>query len=99
MSIFVEMFTEKEMQLPLTIINQPENATIRTFPAFINVRFNVGLSHFKQIKSDDLKAVFDYNEISKGINKQKVKIVNQASYISNLRHSPEEVEYLIEINW
>ena len=98
MSIFVEMFTEKQMQLPLTIINQPKNITIRTFPAFINVRFNVGLSHFKQIKPDDLKAVFDYSEISKGTNKQKIKIVNQASYISNLRHSPEEVEYLIEIN-
>ena len=98
MSIFVEMFTEKKMQLPLTIINQPENITIRTFPAFINVRFNVGLSHFRQIKPDDLKAVFDFNEITKGTNKQKIKIVNQASYISNLRHSPEEVEYLIEIN-
>ncbi|MBN2766996.1 MAG: hypothetical protein JXR27_11545 [Paludibacteraceae bacterium] len=97
-SIFVEMFTEKQIQLPLTIINQPENVIIRTFPAFINLTFNVGLSHFKSIKPGDLKAVFDYSNLKKGENKQRIQILNKANYISNLRFTPQEVEYLIEIN-
>lgn len=96
-SIFVEMFTEKKMQLPVLIVNQPNNQVIRTFPAFVNVTFNVGLSHFNSIKLDEISIELDYNEIIKnGEAKQLLKINNKAPYISNIRIFPEEVEYLIE---
>jgi len=96
-SIYVEMFTEKKMQLPISIVNCPPNIIIRTFPAFVNVTFNVGLSHFKSVNSNDLKIVFDYNDIIKSDNlKYSLKIQNETSYISNIRISPNEVEYLLE---
>ena len=97
-SIFVEMFTEKKMQLPVTVINCPENKIIRTFPAFVNVSFNVGMSHFNSIKQDDLMVVLDYNEIAKDNNlKQKLRIENNTSFVSNLKAVPQEVEYIIEM--
>jgi hypothetical protein len=96
-SIYVEMFTEKKMQLPISIVNCPPNIIIRTFPAFVNVTFNVGLSHFKSVNTNDLKIVFDYNDIIKSDNlKYSLKIQNETSYISNIRISPNEVEYLLE---
>lgn len=98
-SIFVEMFTEKNIQLPVTIINCPERITIRTFPAIVNVTFNVGMSHFNAISSDDLSVVFDYNEIEYNkTSKQTLKLINTKSFISNVKVDPAEVEYIIEMN-
>jgi hypothetical protein len=96
--LFVEMFTEKNIQLPITIINCPENVVIRTFPAMINVTFNVGMSHFNAINSEDLSAVLDYSEIEHNQStKQTLKLINTKSFISNVKFEPEEVEYIIEM--
>lgn len=97
-SIFVEMFTEKSIQLPVTIQNCPENIIIRTFPALVNVTFNVGMSHFSAINSEDLIVVFDYNEIVQNQeSKHALKLINTKSFISNVKIDPAEVEYIIEI--
>jgi len=96
-SVFVEMFTEKKVQIPITFSNCPRNLSIRTFPALVNVTYNVGLSHFNMFKSTDIQVMLDYNELKSGKHsKQKLKIINNTSHISNLRISPEEVEFLLE---
>ena len=98
LNIFVEMFTEKKLELPVTVINCPGNITVRTFPAKVNVSFNVGLSQFNAVNNSNLQVIFDFNEIVKGNQvKQRLKISTQNSHISNLRISPSEVEYLIEV--
>lgn len=96
-NIFVEMFTEKKMQLPVTVINCPAFITVRTFPAFVNVVLNVGMSHFNSVHPDDIAVIFDYNEMVNGAAKQKLKINNKTSYISNVRIEPSEIEYIMEM--
>ncbi|MDD3078219.1 MAG: YbbR-like domain-containing protein [Paludibacter sp.] len=97
-SIYVEMFTEKKLQIPVTVINCPENIMIKTFPAFVNVTCNVGMSHFSQVNEKDLTVLFDYNDIRKSDNsKLRLKFINRRPYITNVRISPVDVEYLIEM--
>lgn len=97
-SLFVEMFTEKNIQLPVEVVNCPANIVIRTFPANVNLIFNVGMSHFNSLKDNDLSVNVDYNDIKNNAKlKQKLNIVNTASYISNVRVMPQEVEYIIEM--
>ncbi|MCE5331965.1 MAG: hypothetical protein LLF95_07475 [Bacteroidales bacterium] len=97
-SIFVEMFTEKKIQLPVLISNCPENLAVKTFPAFVSVTFNVGLSHFNSVSEKDLTVMLDYNDIAKDRKtKQKLKFINTTAFISNVRIEPQEVEYIIEI--
>ncbi len=97
-SIFVEMFTEKELQLPVSILNCPENLTIKTFPAFVNVKFNIGMSHFNSVSEKDMTVMLDYNDIAKDRKtKQQLKFINTTAFISNVRIEPQEVEYIIEI--
>lgn len=98
-SIYVEMFTEKKMTLPVTVINTPEHMTVRTFPAMVNVTFNVGMSHFNTIRQDDVLLLFDYNQLKNSDDpKQKLIIQNNTTYISNIRLEPDEVEYVVESN-
>lgn len=96
-SIFVELFTEKKITIPVTNINCPENLSIRTFPAFVNATYSVGLSHFNSIDPNSIQVYLDYNDLKKSKDsKQKLKISNSSSNISNLRISPQEVEFILE---
>ena len=92
------MFTEKKQQIPVTLVNVPEKMNVRVFPVVIDVTYNIGLSNFRKIKSNDIQAVFDYNEVKKNQKrKHKLQVINHSPYISNLRFSPDEVEFLLEV--
>lgn len=95
--IFVEPFTERKVQIPVTSINCPRNMSIRTFPAFVNVTYTVGLSQFNTLSSNDIQVYLDYNDLKLSKqSKQLLKIKNNASHISNIRISPTEVEFILE---
>ncbi len=95
--IFVEMFTENKIEVPITIINAPDNVNVRLFPHTVNVTYNVGLSNFNRVKENDIQVIFDYAEAKELQRRRyKLQIKNNSKYISSLRTSPERVEFLIE---
>jgi len=97
LGIFAEMFTEKEMYFPVIVQNCPPGIIVRTFPAQLNVKFNVGLTQYKNVKEADLKLVVDFNDIIKeNSGKYKIKIADKAGYLSNIQIENDEVEYIIE---
>jgi len=96
-SLFVEPFTERKVQIPIGILNCPANLSIRTFPAYVNVTYIVGLSHFNSLIPSDLLVYLDYNDLKTSKqSKQALKIKNNTSHISNIRISPQEVEFILE---
>jgi len=95
--VFVEPFTERKVQIPVIAVGCPPNLSIRTFPAFISAVYTVGLSHFNTLSPNDIQVLLDYNELkSNKLSKQKLKIINNSTHISNIRISPEEVEFILE---
>lgn len=98
-TVFVcaERFTEKTVSLPVQIINNPDNLTILSFPAVVKVVFNIGVRNYKSFTNDDIQIVIDFKDIKRGdLSKKKLKIINNKTYISNIRIQPEEVEFLFE---
>jgi YbbR domain-containing protein len=95
--ISVEPFTERKVQIPISALNCPTNLAIRTFPAFVNATYIVGLSQFNSLSPFDIQVYLDYNDlkISK-TSKHILKIRNNTSHISNIRISPQEVEFILE---
>ena len=95
--IFVEMFTENKLEMPVTVINAPENINVRIFPPTVYVTYNVGLSNFNKVRENDIKVIFDYKE-AKDLDKRryKLQIIQESHYISNLRVTPAQVEFLFE---
>ena len=97
-SIFVEPFTERKVQIPIIAINCPQKMSVRTFPAFVNVTYTVGLSQFYTLSPTDIQVYLDYNELVGAKNsKQILKIKNNTSHISNIRISPSQVEFILEV--
>lgn len=92
-----EMFTEKIVNIPVQIINQPEELTVRSFPAEVRAVFNIAVSQFKNYRPGDIQVVIDYNELSSTkVEKRRLRISSQQPYITNIRIKPEEVEFLLE---
>lgn len=95
--VFVEQFTEKKVQLPILAINCPPNLTIRTFPTFVEATYTVGLSRFNTFNPNSIQVLIDYNDLKNTkLSKQKLKVRTNDEFISNLRISPLEVEFLLE---
>ena len=96
-SVFVEPFTERKVQIQVTAINCPEHTSIRTFPTFVNATYTVGLSQFYTLAPTDLQVYLDYNDLKLSKqSKQPLKIKNNTTHISNIRISPSEVEFIME---
>ena len=95
--LYVEQFTEKKIQLAITSINCPDHLFIRTFPAFVNVTYTVGLSNFNISEANDIQVYLDYNDLKLDkLKKQKLKVINNTKHISNIRIVPQEVEFILE---
>ena len=97
-TIPVEMCTEKEIKIPITIENLPQNTTIRTFPNEVKIRFSVGLSHYNSITEKTFSAILDYNDILLNPHKSTatLQLDYTSGYIFNIQLYPSEVEYIIE---
>ena len=96
-TIYVEQFTEKKVQIPITALNCPDNLNIRTFPTIADVTYTVGLSHFNSVSSNEIQVFLDYNDLKNTkMSKQKLKFKCNSSFISNVRILPLEVEFLLE---
>jgi len=93
----VEMFTEKTLQVAVTIINCPNNVMIKTFPSIVTATFNVGTDSYNKVKSSDIQVIFDYRNI-RANNNGKITLRAQAlaPYITNIQLNPANVEFVIE---
>ena len=96
LQIDVEKHTEKQVRLPIQVINKPADVRIKLFPSELTVNCIVGLSEFDNISGADFRAVVDYALISKNESRLTVKITDKPSFVEISRVSPESVEYLIE---
>lgn len=96
--IEVEKYTEKEIKIPVEIINKPNKVRIKLFPSELKVLFTVGLSRFETIKSSDFGASVDYNSIVNDVNNLNITLYKKPEFIQGIRVNPEKVEFLIETN-
>jgi len=98
LKISVEKFTEKEIMVPVKVLNMPDSTKIKLFPAEVQVSFLVGLSQFGEITSDDFDLVVDLNKTESATEKLSVEILSKPSFVQTVKIVPVSIEYLIEAN-
>ncbi len=96
LNIPVEEYTEAQQTVPVLLLNRPSDVTIKLFPAKVKVSFQVGLSRFSEIKSDDFKLTVSYSDIHEGKQHLKITSVSTPVFIYAMKITPDELEYLIE---
>lgn len=89
-----EAFTDKSFILPIEVNNLPEGEVMHLFPQTTTVIARVGISHFQDISAEDIRVVCEYPQQAQTT--LLVNIICNNPYITQIRSSIREVEYIIE---
>lgn len=92
----VDLFTSKNIKVPVYCENIPQNKILRTFPLMVDVSFRVSATMFNGISADDFLVVVDFNKIKPGDSKCKLVLRELPKGIYDVRVIPESVDYVIE---
>lgn len=97
LSVYVDMYSEKTVDVPVVGINFPAGKVLRTFPSKVQVTFQVGLRHFKDVSSDDFFIGVTYEDVLKSKGDKLPLVVKDApDFVSHVRVNPSSVDFLIE---
>ena len=96
LNIPVEEFTQKQLDVPIEVIDIPEGVNVNLFPAKVRLSFMTGLSNFGVISPDDFLVNVRYQDILDKKEKLSLSITRQPANIQRLSLSVNQVEYLIE---
>lgn len=98
LTIPVEPFTEKTMQIPVFGSNFPDSLRLRTFPGKVEVSFLVGLSQYSNVIAKDILVELPYTKIQNhSLGKAPIHISKHIKTIKNPKIKTDSVEYLIEL--
>ena len=94
-SATVERFTEGSINVPVNIINVPNNIKLKFFPKEVSVIFFTSLSNFKSISSSSFIVECDYNTLQPGDTYIIPKIVQQPDKVKNVRLNEKKIEFIL----
>ena len=95
-SIPVEEYTEKRVEVPITIDNLPDSIQVNLFPAEVKVSFMIGLSRFGEIMPEDFKASVLYDDLKNKLDYLPVFLEKVPPHLKSVSFTPKKIEYLIE---
>lgn len=96
-TIVVDRLVEKTVQVRVQQVNFPASKVLRTFPATVNVTFQVGMSQYRHITADNFVLVVHYEDLLQNPSpRYRLVLKSLPPGVRNARISPEEVEYVIE---
>lgn len=98
-TLTTDIYTEKTLEVPIVGIGFPSDKVLRTFPSKVKVTFRVGVGQFKQVTADDFSIVVPYENLFRN-NSDKCGVMLQYAPdgVSQIRITPEQVDFLIEQN-
>lgn len=92
----VSRYSEKEFNIPIELINQPEGVKVKLFPPKTKVRATIPMSVIGNIRVSDFRLIADYNQILNGqTQKLELLIQKKPSSVKQIILEPNEVNYLI----
>ena len=94
LQILTERFTEKKFILPIHAVGVPEGRHMRLFPQTVEVYVRVGISHFAQVQTEDIRVRCVY--APERIDKLDVDLQYTNPHITSAWAYPGVVEYILE---
>ncbi len=91
----VDKLTESTIQVPIKILNNPGNETIKLIPNVININYLVAMNEYESINTSSFKAVVNYDHIKEKRKQLQVDIIRSPSEVKIIRKEPETISYLI----
>ncbi|GHC54559.1 hypothetical protein [Ulvibacter litoralis] len=95
LSLKIAEFSQKEMVLPITVVNVPEETVIKLIPNVISVSFDVSVEDFRVITENDFELVCDYSERNTEENFMIPRITKSPKGVTNIEYETKKIDFLI----
>ncbi len=92
----VEKFTEGSAEIPVEVINVPENLNLAYFPKSVIVYYQVNLKQFESISAADFRVVCNYKDVKKGDDYMIAQIAEKPDFINNVRLNERRIQFVIK---
>lgn len=97
LTVPVEAYTEKILEVPVVGRGFPDSLSIRTFPGVVKVSCICGLSVYSQVYAHNFSCYIDYNKVEEKSNGIVVPTVESSNpYVQGVMLRTKSVDYLIE---
>ncbi len=92
----VEEFTEKQMVIPIKVLNNTSFYNVKLIPATVSIKFLVALTDYEKFNEDDFQAVVDLDLWKKDkANQLPVKIVRKPPFCTIISVYPQQIDFLL----
>src|SRR6185436_1189866 len=92
----VEKFTEENLEVPLKAMHVQSGYSLKTFPASVNVSFQVALSRYKEVNPSQFEVIVDAEKAGEDPgNKLAVILLKTPSFVKAVSVEPARVDYLL----
>lgn len=96
-TLAVDVYAEKKLEVPVRGVGFPADKVLRTFPSKVQVTFQVGLSHFKDITADDFAVEVSYKDLKNNTDEKcQPELIVLSQHVTHARITPNEIDYIIE---
>jgi hypothetical protein len=95
LSFNVDKLTESTIKIPIQIMNNTGNETIKLLPNFITIKYLVAMKEYETINTNSFKAIVNYEHIKGKHKKLKVEIIRTPSEVKIIKTEPSTISYLI----
>ena len=96
-TIPIEEYTEKTLEIPVICTNLPRHYTLRTFPSVVKVSCNVPLSRFKDISADDFEIRISFADLEQSTSGTlPLQLNKKPSWVDIAKISPDRIEFILE---
>jgi len=97
LTVPIEEFTEKTLEIPITCVNVPEDYTVRTFPTVVKIRCSVPLSKYKDISERDFTINVEFADMEQSISGMlPLRLTVKPDWIRTHTLIPDKFEFVLE---
>lgn len=94
--VVASQYTEKSIEIPVSVRNMPSDVMLRVFPSKVKVMFLVSLSDFDNVEAGDFRVVVDYNDVDKSTDRVEPVLADSPMGVRNVKIQPQVLNYLLE---
>ncbi|MGB5818237.1 MAG: CdaR family protein [Saonia sp.] len=92
----VSRFSERIIDVPVQVINGPEETTVKTFPNVVSILCKAKINVLKNLSASDFQLIVDYGSIESNSNTLPLVLRNKPEDVHSARPLETQVEYILK---
>lgn len=96
-TIPIEEYTEKTLEIPVICKDLPPHYTLRMFPPTVKVTCSIPLSRFKELSEDEFAVYISFADLEQNVSGTlPLKLAKKPDWVEATTIKPDKIEFILE---